>query len=341
MVLKDGFMIKSCTLLCFSLIATLFCGCGKDNQKDDDVVSQRYVHKYGYAVSKEEWESGKYPGQVITTLRNGVTITSTYENNVLHGPSTHTYPHSQAIEAYYIYNQGVVVKEILYDIKGMPLSEMVQLSPSRHSHTLWYADGSPLSIEEFSGEELLEGQYFNVSNEIESRVEKGNGSRTRRDRDGVLLSKDEFEAGYMTKRETFYPNGSPDTVSFLILGKLHGEQKRFAENGEPLSTIEWVNGQLHGKSTYYKNGAKYLEVSFLNDQKNGFEVHFKPDGSISQEVLWENNKKHGPSVFYIEGENQTTHWYYEGKQVSRDEYDELNHMDEVISSVSEKVRIYK
>jgi antitoxin component YwqK of YwqJK toxin-antitoxin module len=323
----------------FFAVSILFSGCHCE-KKESQVVSERFVHKYGYAVSREEWEAGKYPGQVITTLRNGVTITATYENGMLHGASTHTYPHSQTIEAYYVYNQGKVVKEILYDVKGMPFSETSQLSPTRHSHTLWYNDGSPLSIEEFSGVELLEGQYFTAANEMETRVEKGNGLRIRRNREGKMLSKDDFEAGYLAKRETFYANGSPESLTFYSMGKLHGEQKNFAENAEPLSTVEWINGQLHGKCTYFKNGAKYLEVSYLNDQKNGFETHFQPDGKVSQETLWENNKKHGPTVYYFE-EGNKTQWYYDGKQVSREEFDECNRIDQVISQVSDNIKIYR
>ncbi len=34
------------------------CGCN-NNKDNDNVVSQRYIHKYGYAVSQEEWESKK------------------------------------------------------------------------------------------------------------------------------------------------------------------------------------------------------------------------------------------------------------------------------------------
>jgi antitoxin component YwqK of YwqJK toxin-antitoxin module len=328
--------MKTKVYLLLASLGLIVCGC-KGDKKDDNVVSQRYVHKYGYQVSKEDWETGKYPGQVITTLRNGVTVTATYDGGVLHGPSTHTYPHSQTIEAFYLYNQGNLIKETIYDIKGMPLSETIQLSPTRHTQTLWYTDGSPLCIEEFVGDELLEGQYFSTHNETESRVEKGTGLRVRRDRDGTLLSKDEVESGYMTKSESFYPTGAPESIAYYARNKLSGLQTTFAVNGEPLSSAEWINGQLHGKCTYYKNGAKYLEISYMNDQKNGMETHFLPDGKISQETLWENNKRHGQTVYHInEGEN-LTEWYYDGKKVSQEEFKDLNRVDEIISQIPSSV----
>ena len=86
-------------------------GCGGNNG-NAQVISKRYIHKYGYAVSQSEWDSNNYPGQVITNLRNGVTITATYEGGILHGPSTHTHPHSQTVQYYYLYNFGDLKKEV-------------------------------------------------------------------------------------------------------------------------------------------------------------------------------------------------------------------------------------
>jgi antitoxin component YwqK of YwqJK toxin-antitoxin module len=319
------------------ILGVLFSGCQKSNQ-EDNVISQKYIHKYGYAVSKEEWDEKHYPGQAISTLRNGVTITATYENGVLHGPCTHTYPHSQTVESYFLYNQGNLVKEILYDIKGMPVREKVQLSPSRYSMTLWYADGTPMSVEEYAHDELLEGQYFTMNNEIEARVEKGNGKRIRRDQQGLLLSVDQIERGYLVKRESFHANGAPESTITFSKGQLHGEKRAFASNGEPIVIEEWINGKLHGKCTYFKNGSKTLEVSFLYGKKNGIETHFVDGVAISQEIHWENDKKHGPSIYYIDGIAQTE-YYYNGNKISKKTYDENLRLDEMISQISPELRV--
>src|SRR3989304_2858734 len=90
--------MKGSLYLVLGAAALLLFGC-KNNNQNDDVVSQRYVHKYGYAVSRDEFEAKQYPGQVITLLRNGVTVSSTYENGVLHGPTTHTFPNSQTVRS--------------------------------------------------------------------------------------------------------------------------------------------------------------------------------------------------------------------------------------------------
>jgi antitoxin component YwqK of YwqJK toxin-antitoxin module len=322
--------MKSSVSALLGILIFALSGCGKT--KDDNVVSQRYIHKYGYAVSQEEWETRRHPGQVITTLNTGVTITSTYENGVKHGPTTYTFPHSQTIECYALYNQGNKVKEITYDITGTPVEEWIQLSPTRYSLTAWFAEGTPMRVEEFVGEELLEGQYFTPSNEIESRIEKGAGLRTKRDRDGTLLAKELFEEGYAIKKETFYPNGAPESIAYYFHDKLQGEKRTFAQNGEPLSIEEWVDDQLHGKATYFKNGNRYLEVSYLYGQKNGIERHYVDGDIISLEVTWVNDFKHGPSVFYAEGKPEYQ-WFYAGEPVSKRKFDEMGRLDEIISNL--------
>ncbi len=318
-------------LAVLSIAAT---SCQKD-KKDDQVVSQKYVHKYGYAVSQEEWEARNYPGNVITTLKNGATVTATYENGVLHGPCTFTYPHSQIIEKYVLYNQNVPVKEIRYNISGMPTLETIKLSPHRHSRVEWYEDGVPKSVEEYANDELLEGQYFTVKNELESRVEHGKGTRVCRDAKGLLLYRDTLEAGYMTKRESFYPNGSPESIAFYQQNRLHGEKRTFTSMGEPLSVEEWVNGSLHGKASYFKNGTKHQEVTYLHGQKHGWELHFIDGTMISHQIPWDHDEKHGPETYFSSQEEKVI-WHYAGKEVSQSKFEELTQLDEMISGAVNK-----
>jgi len=326
--------MKSYLCLMLGAVGILFVGCAK-KQQNDDVVSQRYVHKYGYAVAKDEFESRQYPGQVITLLRNGVTITATYENGVLHGPCTHTFPNSQTVETFYVYNQGKLVKETLYDVTGMPLREEVQLSPTRCSTTLWYSDGTPMSLEEYSNNELLEGQYFTVHNDLEAQVVKGKGKRVRRDNQGLLLYRDDIAEGYLTRRETFYANNSPESIAYYRDGKLHGEKKTFTIAGEPIAIKEYVAGVLHGKSTYFKNGSKHMEVHYLDGMKNGLEIHYLDGDVVCQEILWENDKKHGPSRYFIDGIAQTE-YYYDNNKVDEAKWKELTHVENIILGVDSR-----
>jgi antitoxin component YwqK of YwqJK toxin-antitoxin module len=306
-------------------------GCSSKSQ-DNNVVSQKYVHKYGYAVSKNEFEERKYPGQIISVLKNGVVITSTYENGQLHGPSTHSFPHSQTVESYLLYNQGTLVKQIVYDINGMPTREEVQLSPTRTGATKWYVDGTPMSTEEYAGKELLEGQYLTRANEVESRVEKGKGIRTVRDLQGVLLAKENIDEGFLTQKETFYASGAPESTSYYVRGVINGEKRSFSETGEPIALKEYVNGKLHGKATFFKNGAKSVEVHYLDGLKNGLEIHYIDGDAISQEIVWENDQKHGPSKYFVDGLAKVE-YYYNGSAVSEDRWKELNQLDEMIGNI--------
>jgi antitoxin component YwqK of YwqJK toxin-antitoxin module len=314
-------------------LAFLSTSCRKD-QKDDQVVSQTYIHKYGYAVSEQEWKEKNYPGQVISTLRNGSMIAATYEDGELHGPCTFTYPHSQTVEKYILYNRNSPVKEIFYDQSGMPTQETVQLSQNRSSLTTWYSDGVPKSIEEYTKDELIEGQYFTLSNELEARVEKGKGTRIIRDVSGILVCKDVIENGYLVKRESFYPNGSPECLAFYEQGALNGERKTFTIKGEPLAVEQWVKGHLHGISTYYKNGTKELEISYLYGKKNGWEQHFVDGETLCRQIAWDNDIKHGPEIFFVP-EGKKILWHYNGREVSQNRYQEMTRLDEMISEALE------
>lgn len=321
-----------------SATAVILSGCVHDNSDKTSIISKRYIHKYGYPVPKEEWQEHNYPGQIITALSDGVTVTATYESGKLHGPTTYTFPHSQAIEKCIVYNQGQKVKETSYNSHSMPLQEWIQLSPQRHSLTTWYAEGCPMMVEEYAGNELIEGQYFTTLNETESRVEKGYGTRISRDQMGILLAKELIEEGYTIKKETYYSNGAPESIAHYSLGKLNGDKQTFTTNGEPLAIEEWVNGQLHGKATYFRNGNRYLEISYLNGQKNGIERHYIDGDSLSQEISWENDLKHGATIHYIDSDIQQQ-WFYAGERVSKKKFDDYNQMDQMVADISDAVKI--
>ena len=314
--------------VCFVIgaLGVLFTSGCFHGKKEEPVVAERFIHKYGYALTKEDWESNNYPGQVISMLRNGVTVTSTFENGILHGASMHTFPNSQTVQSYFLYNQGSKVKDIQYDIQGMPIRETLQVSPTRMTLTTWYADGTPLSIEEYCNDELLDGQYFTQTNETEARVEKGTGLRICRDREGVLLSKDDFEGGFMIKRNSFHPNNTPESISHYKQGKLHGEKRTFTAAGEPQSIEEWVTGKQHGKCTYFKNGTKDYEVSYFYGNKHGSERHYIDGETILKEIVWHNGTKHGLSNYYIDGIAHTE-WFYEGKEMTENQYNEELRLD--------------
>jgi antitoxin component YwqK of YwqJK toxin-antitoxin module len=317
------------------LLGALVTSCTSSNS-DQQVVSRRYIHKYGYAVSKEDFSKHRYPGQIITTLRDGVTITATYENGLLHGPCTHTHPHSETVQYFYLYHEGALTKELIYNALGMPLEERIQLSPQRYSLTKWYNDGTPMSIENYAGEELIDGEYLSQRNEVESRVEMGSGERIYRNPEGVLLIKDQVVGGYISKRETFYPSGMPQSIAAYSKGKLQGEKTIFAETGEPKAIEEWHLGLLQGKNTLFAGGVKQSEIYYLSGQKNGPEIHYVDGEKVDQEILWSHDKRHGPTKFFIGGVVSAVEWYYDGRLVNKRKYEELSQLDYMITQSFEK-----
>lgn len=305
------------------LLALSLSGCGGCGScQDKNVVSQRYIHKYGYDVAPTEWREEQYPGQVVTTMRDGKTITSTYEDGQLHGQRIETYPHSQTSQTLEQYERGVLKKRISYNVRGVPQKEEVFHTDGRVSVTSWYPKGTPQSLEEYADGILCNGKYFNLANDIDSRVENGTGEKTIRNQHGDILSKEVYNNYEMTYVETYYANNMPHTSNSYENGKLHGEQKVFAMTGEPLSVENYVHGLKHGLSTYYQNGVKYLETMYALGYKEGMERQFIDGEVISEETEYHEGVKHGPSVLYCDGSAKTS-WYFDNQKVSRAKYEEL------------------
>ncbi|CCB89794.1 toxin-antitoxin system YwqK family antitoxin [Simkania negevensis] len=320
------------------VLALFTVGCHNSNHdKDEQVVSKRYIHKYGYDVSKEEWETATYPGQVITTLRNGITVTASYEDGMLHGPTTYTYPHSNSLESLNIYERGNLVKKTSYTLRGIPFKEEVFMSPSHHKITKWYTAGTPLSVEEYHNSELLEGEYYNKNNEVIERVRKGAGIRLTRDQHEKVIAKETIENGYPILRETFHPHGVPHTIVSLSGGKIHGEKKVYAPSGEPISCENYRHNVLHGPATYYQNGYRYLEINYRNGVKHGTERHFVDGETIVEETQWYDGFKHGTSIVYFDGMSKTR-YFYNNALVSKDRYRELIEQEENIAIMNDRAK---
>ncbi|NGX51262.1 MAG: hypothetical protein K1060chlam2_01127 [Chlamydiae bacterium] len=328
--------MKRFSTLLVLLLIIFSVGCQTSNKdKNDNVVSERYIHKYGYDVSKEEWEATGYPGTVVTTLRNGTTVTSSYEMGVLHGPMTHTFPHSNTTETLNIYERGNLVKKTNYDIRGIPQKELIFLSPSHVKVTQWYMRGTPLSVEEYHNTELLEGEYYNERNEPEYRVMKGSGTRIVRDQHEKMVAKEVIENGYAVLRETFHPHGIPYTITPLSGGKIDGVKNVFAPSGEPISTESYRQNRLHGPATYYQNGCRYLEVTYKQGLKDGIERHLVDGQTLVEETEWMEGQKHGPSILYFDGMSKTR-FYYNDQLVSKERYRELNEQEENIAIMNDR-----
>lgn len=319
------------------ILSFALCGCQNSNKnKNQDVISQRYIHKYGYDVSRDEWNANRYPGQVVTTLKNGVTIASSYEDGVLHGPTSYTYSHSQTMESLQIYDRGNLIKKTTFDIKGVPQKEEIFLTPTHVKAQSWYTSGTPMYFEEYVGANLIQGDYFNLQNECESRVENGMGLRTIRSKEGELLARESIERGQIASHQTFHPYiNTPHITTRYENGVLEGERAGFGPSGEPLFIEHYSKGQLDGLATYFQNGCKYMETFYQNGKKEGIERQYIDGEILVEETEYHVGVKHGPSIFYSDGISKTE-WYYNNHFVSKSKFDDLMERERVIAIMHER-----
>lgn len=328
-------MKKTIPLLTLLLLSI---GChNAENREKDKVISQRYIHKYGYDVSKSEWETSHCPGQVITSMKNGVTVTASYENGILHGPTTYTFPHSNTRQSLEVYEGGELIKKVTYTLRGLPLEEELYLSSNKSKVTQWYAAGTPISIELYESGKLIEGEYRNPLNENIARVVKGEGVRLVRNQEEKLVAKETYKEGVIVHRTTFYDNGSPYCQMDISNGLLNGTKRVFAASGDPLSIETYTNNVLNGPAVYFQNGSRYLEVSYHDGLKQGVERHFIDGETIIQEIEWSDGKLHGATVVYADGISKTQ-WFYNNEKVSHQKYNTLCEQAQTIAIMNERAR---
>lgn len=317
-------------IACAGALAT---GCQSHNS--GDILSQQFVHKYGFNVSEDEWQERAQDGQVITMLKNGVRVTRSFENGQLHGPTTYTFPHSGTIEKILSYDQGVLLKELVQDSSGVPISEEIYEFDDRKIITFWDEKGTPLSIEEYDGDVLQEGKYYTPEHDLEGQVDIGSGTRVKRDRTGSLLSRDLIANGTIAERTSYHPNGQIHTISHYHDYQLHGEQLKFTASGKPLMKLNWDHGILNGAKTIYRNGSKIAEIPYINGQKHGLELHYDDLGHLAAEIQWKNDKKHGKSLFHSEDATETD-WFFKGQAVTEQKFDMLDTREKFIAEVTGK-----
>jgi YD repeat-containing protein len=306
----------------------------QSNTSLDQVVCQKYVHKYGFDVSPQEWEERDRDGQVIEELKSGVKITSSYENGKLHGPTTYTFPHSDTVEKLLVYDQGILLKETRYDLNGVPLREDLYEFDHRVITTLWDAQGIPLSVEEYENDILVDGKYYTPEHELEGKVESGYGLRIKRGREGQLISKDKMQHGTMTERTAYHPNGEVHTVSHYHDYQLHGPQMKYTATGKPLIELTWNHGILHGIKSIYRNGMKVAEVPYVDGEKHGIEYHYDDLGNLISETTWQSDQKHGVAKSYTEEGLVEEEWFHHGMAVDAKKFILLENRDQVIAELS-------
>lgn len=283
--------------------------------RDTDVVYKTYVHRYGVSLEEQDWTSRGRDGQITYVMKDGVTVTCCYNQGVLEGESSYTYPHTDFIQKRENYCQGALVDEIWNAPNGVPQKQVTHRGPYAKTVITWYDGGAPQSKEEWENNRLITGEYFTTSNQIESKVEDGNGTRTRRNSVGQLISLDEIKDGQMVLSSTYHLNGTPESITPYAGNCAEGLKRTFLSDGQPNTVEEWSNDQQHGNTIQFLNGEVYSEVPYVKGKQNGIEKCYR-NGEVAQETTWVDGQRHGPCNSYVAGNTKTT-WYCRGQLVNK------------------------
>lgn len=295
------------------------------NKVDKDVVQRTYMHKYGVPIGQKEWKEFGKNGQIITVLKSGVTVAKSYENGILNGKTTYSFPYSETIEKVELYENAQLIKETHHYATGTPKWEIHYLPDEAKSVTNWFESTTPQSKELYKSDLLETGKYYNDVNELESRVDEGNGARIQRDSQGTLVAEDTIENGVMVLQSRFYPNGDPKSITPYQKGVVHGERKTYLVGGVPNTIEQWENDKQHGLTVTFRNGEKYSSLFYVNGKKHGLERRYADNGEkVVEEITWHQNIKHGPVNLYpVDGKKQID-WYYKGRLVNKMVFDDLS-----------------
>jgi antitoxin component YwqK of YwqJK toxin-antitoxin module len=286
------------------------------------VMTESYVHKYGMEVPQNEWSDRGQNGKVVSTLKSGVVVTKNYVDGYLEGETTYTFPHSGAIQKTETFSSGHLIAEREMYSTGSPKRQVEYAPSNKKLVTVWYEDEIPQFREEYVDGKLMEADYYTQNNQVESKIDDGNGFRINRDEFAQIVSKDKFYNGERVVTTLYYPNGAPKEIIPYQNGKITGQRKTFLPGGEPHTLEEWFADRQEGITIVFQNGEKIAEVPYLNGIKSGVEERFKDGRFLVEELNWKNGKKHGPSYSYI-GDEMFITWYYEGQEVNKREYDRL------------------
>lgn len=296
------------------LLSGMISSCHK-NQKCDEVVCET-VHRYGIALEPEDWSDRGQHGQVVSMRKDGVSIKRSYDSGVLQGECTYSFPHRDVVHKKEIYDQGDLKQVVTHYPTGFPQKQTMIVSPVRNVETVWYENGAPHSQEVIDNGCLYSGEYYNIEQQLDSRIENGNGLRTIRDGHGQLQSVDTVEENQMTLRTTYHPNGNPAIMTPYFNGMIEGDRRIYSPSGEPSRIESWTADTQHGITHEFEHGEKRAEIPYVSGCRHGIESRYRDDGqTVAQEINWVQGQRHGPVTSYM-GNTKTTDWYFKNQQVA-------------------------
>ena len=254
-------------LIYFFIIVLAGCSSKQTSTDDSDILDQKFE------VSQDGAHRGDN-GKVIVRLKNGVVITKNYCNGKLEGETTYTFPFCDAVEFSEFYSKGKLERKVTNHYCGNSKEEVMHL-PFGRQVTTWYDNGSVKTIENYTGDCLNSGEYYNPSMNLESQIKNGTGQRTNRDEYGELISTELFENDRLVQKVVHYPNGSTKEMTPYRNGVVEGVRKTYLPAGEPSTIEQWVCGVQEGMTIVFQNGEKYAEIPYEKGMKKGIEKRYR------------------------------------------------------------------
>lgn len=311
-------VMRAALLISLSYLA---CSCCQRCPRERQPIGQRFVHKYGMELSREEWEARGKQGEVISTLRDGSTICEHFDHGQLQGERSATFPHSEVAAEVQQFERGQLVSSQENYHSGAPKERTSLLANGTLIET-WYESGVPRTRERLVNGLLMEGAYFQTDHTREGGIEAGHGTRFIRNILGELEAEESYFEGACVLRKNLYPNGEPKEILHFCKGEKEGECAFYLPGGVPERVEEWSHGKLHGSVITFENGRPVMVMPYVNGLRHGLEKHYAPSGELAAEINWCEDHRHGPSHYYA-GRNATTEWYYEGEAVHYKTYERL------------------
>ncbi len=291
------------------------------------MVSEKFIHKYGFVVSKKEWEERGREGQRVSLWDNGIEVNSSYQEGLLHGPSTYTFPYSPQVKKEEIYDQGELLSVRFFDRQGVPVYEETFVIDGIRELSYWDNNGAPIAFEKYQGGLLLEGVYYTPLHEIEGKITKGTGLRTFRDREGILLYQDRMERGFLKQRTTYHPNGKVHQIVHYDNYLPQGRKEEYTFLGNLRMISHWDKGILHGEKMDFREGKKFRRSLYHRGTLEGVEDRFDPEENLIQKTPFHEGKKHGEALA-LEKNQWKSHWFFQGRSVSKERFLQLEQKEQ-------------
>ncbi len=139
------------------------------NRNCSDEVVCETVHRYGVPLAPSDWSDRGQCGQVMSMRKDGVSVVRNYDNGILHGECTYTFPHRDFIHKKEFYDQGHLTQDQIHYTSGLPQIHTHYEDSNRQSSTIWFESGAPHAHEKVENGQLIQGDYYDAEQHVDSR----------------------------------------------------------------------------------------------------------------------------------------------------------------------------